>query len=144
MSHELNNSLAPMASLAHSALELVRRGQTERLPQILQTIEERARHLESFILGYARFAKLPTPQLEPVAWHSLIAGLQVQHHFTVPDPLPTELAWMDRAQIEQALQNLVRNAQESGSAPEQVGLSVRRLGSDIVVSARPEVPCLPA
>ncbi|WP_275944331.1 PAS domain-containing sensor histidine kinase [Massilia sp. Dwa41.01b] len=34
ISHELNNSLAPLASLAHSGAELVRRGQTERLPQI--------------------------------------------------------------------------------------------------------------
>jgi hypothetical protein len=64
ISHELNNSLAPLTSLAHSGAELVRRGQTERLPQILQTIGERTRHLESFILGYARFAKLPTPRLE--------------------------------------------------------------------------------
>ena len=66
ISHELNNSLAPLASLAHSGAELVRRGQTERLPQILETIEERTRHLESFILGYARFAKLPTPRIEAV------------------------------------------------------------------------------
>jgi two-component system nitrogen regulation sensor histidine kinase NtrY len=33
ISHELNNSLAPLTSLAHSGAELVRRGQTERLPQ---------------------------------------------------------------------------------------------------------------
>jgi two-component system nitrogen regulation sensor histidine kinase NtrY len=44
----------------------VRRGQTERLPQILETIGERTRHLESFILGYARFAKLPTPRIDAV------------------------------------------------------------------------------
>ncbi len=133
MSHELNNSLAPMASLAHSALELVRRGQTERLPHILQTIEERARHLEGFILGYARFAKLPTPHLESVQWQALIAGLQAQHHFALPDVLPTEPAWMDRAQMEQALQNLVRNAHESGSAPEQVQMGVRRMSDGFLV-----------
>ena len=115
MSHELNNSLAPMASLAHSALELVRRGQTERLPHILQTIEERARHLES------------------VQWQALIGGLQAQHHFAVPDVLPTEPAWMDRAQMEQALQNLVRNAHESGSAPEQVQMGVRRMSDGFLV-----------
>ena len=49
ISHELNNSLAPVASLAHSGGELVRRGQHEKLPGIFTTIEERARHLEGFI-----------------------------------------------------------------------------------------------
>ena len=136
MSHELNNSLAPMASLAHSALELIRREQIERLPHILQTIEERARHLESFILGYARFAKLPTPHLEPVVWQTLVAGLQAQHHFAVPDALPAEPVWIDRAQMEQAVQNLVRNAHESGSSPEQVQLGVRRMSDGFLLEVR--------
>ena len=43
ISHELNNSLAPVASLAHSGAELTRRGQTARLESIFATIEERAR-----------------------------------------------------------------------------------------------------
>ena len=64
ISHELNNSLAPIASLAHSGAELVRRGQYERLPNALATIEDRARHLEGFIRDYARFAKLPAPRVE--------------------------------------------------------------------------------
>jgi two-component system nitrogen regulation sensor histidine kinase NtrY len=81
ISHELNNSLAPLASLAHSGAELVRRGQTERLPQILETIGERTRHLESFILGYARFAKLPTPRLERCAWPAFVARLASQVAF---------------------------------------------------------------
>src|SRR3546814_2561316 len=68
ISHELNNSLAPIASLAHSGAELLRRGQHERLPTALATIEERARHLEGFIRDYARFAKLPSPRLQPVEW----------------------------------------------------------------------------
>ncbi|HEY0659789.1 MAG TPA: ATP-binding protein, partial [Lysobacter sp.] len=72
ISHELNNSLAPIASLAHSGAELLRRGQHERLPTALATIEERARHLEGFIRGYARFAKLPAPRCEPLEWARFI------------------------------------------------------------------------
>jgi nitrogen fixation/metabolism regulation signal transduction histidine kinase len=56
ISHELNNSLAPVASLAHSGAELVRRGQHDKLPGVFTVIEERARHLEGFIRDYARFA----------------------------------------------------------------------------------------
>ena len=127
ISHELNNSLAPLASLAHSGAELVRRGQTERLPQILQTIGERTRHLESFILGYARFAKLPTPRIAPVAWTDLAMGLAAQVTFRLDGALPPEPARVDRAQIEQALLNLLKNAHESGSHPSQVELRVRRV-----------------
>jgi nitrogen fixation/metabolism regulation signal transduction histidine kinase len=131
ISHELNNSLAPLASLAHSGAELVRRGQTERLPQILETIGERTRHLESFILGYARFAKLPSPRLEPVAWDELVARLAGQVRFKLVGELPPEPALVDTAQLEQALLNLLKNAHESGSRPEQVELHVRRV-QDVV------------
>ena len=127
ISHELNNSLAPLASLAHSGTELVRRGQTERLPQILQTIGERTRHLESFILGYARFAKLPAPRLEAVPWADIIAGLAGQVEFRIKGELPESPAHIDRAQMEQALLNLLKNAHESGSRAEDVELQIRRI-----------------
>jgi signal transduction histidine kinase len=127
ISHELNNSLAPLTSLAHSGAELVRRGQTERLPQILETIGERTRHLESFILGYARFAKLPSPRLEACSWDAFLARLASQVQFKQGGALPPEPAHLDPAQIEQALLNLLKNAHESGSPPQDVELHVRRV-----------------
>ncbi|NRR32137.1 PAS domain-containing sensor histidine kinase [Oxalobacteraceae bacterium] len=126
ISHELNNSLAPLSSLAHSGAELVRRGQTERLPQILDTIAERTRHLESFILGYARFAKLPSPRLETQHWQPFVARLADQLSFTLAGSLPLEAAAFDTAQLEQALLNLLKNAHESGSPAEAVCLELRR------------------
>ena len=127
ISHELNNSLAPVASLAHSGAELTRRGQTARLESIFATIEERARHLEGFIQGYARFAKLPTPRLEPLSWPLFVERLRSQVAFRVDGDLPDEPARLDRAQMEQALLNLLKNAHESGSAPDDVTLRIRRL-----------------
>ena len=128
ISHELNNSLAPIASLAHSGAELLRRGQLERLPAALGTIEERARHLEGFIRDYARFAKLPAPRLKPVAWKRFVEQLRSQVEFRVEGVLDDRVGRFDQAQLEQALLNLLRNAHESGSAPEQVALAVRRTG----------------
>jgi nitrogen fixation/metabolism regulation signal transduction histidine kinase len=127
ISHELNNSLAPLTSLAHSGAELVRRGQTERLPQILGTIEERTRHLENFILGYARFAKLPTPRLETQHWQGFLTQLSEQVIFKQIGEAPAEPCAFDPAQLEQALLNLLKNAHESGSPADEVGLEVRRL-----------------
>ncbi|MEO7064533.1 MAG: HAMP domain-containing protein, partial [Dokdonella sp.] len=66
ISHELNNSLAPIRSLSHSGRELAKLGDSRRLGVVFDTIEERTHHLERFIQGYARFAKLPSPRPEAV------------------------------------------------------------------------------
>jgi two-component system nitrogen regulation sensor histidine kinase NtrY len=126
ISHELNNSLAPVASLAHSGGELTRRGSHDKLPSIFATIEERARHLEGFIRGYAHFAKLPLPRVEAIAWPEFVARLRSQIPFEVDGALPDGLARFDIAQMEQALLNLLKNAHESGSAEGEVCLRVRQ------------------
>ena len=127
ISHELNNSLAPIASLAHSGTELLRRGQYERLPSALATIEERARHLEGLIRDYARFAKLPAPRLEPVEWQRFVAQLRTQVEFVTELHPADGIARVDAAQLEQALINLLKNAHESGTQASEVRLSVRRI-----------------
>ena len=126
ISHELNNSLAPIASLAHSGAELLRRGQYEKLPVALATIEERARHLEGFIRDYARFAKLPAPRVEAVEWPRFLAQLRSQVAFK-GDIDVDGVGRFDVAQMEQALLNLLKNAHESGSNHEDVELVLRRL-----------------
>ncbi len=132
ISHELNNSLAPISSLAHSGAELARRGQTERLPQVFQSIGERARHLHEFLAGYASVAKLPLPRLARVSWADFMAHLMSQQAFELEGTLPEEDASFDRAQVEQALINLLKNAHEasqgSGAAAD-VRLSVQRQGA---------------
>jgi two-component system nitrogen regulation sensor histidine kinase NtrY len=133
ISHELNNSLAPVASLAHSGSELLRRGTHDQLPKIFQTIAERARHLEQFIQGYARFAKLPTPRPEPTAWPDFVERLRSHIAFQVDGPLPDTRALVDPAQLEQALVNLLRNAHESGSPAGDIQLRVRRLATAIAI-----------
>ncbi|MBK0394857.1 sensor histidine kinase [Ramlibacter algicola] len=133
LSHELNNSLAPAASLARSGAELLRRGQPERLPEIFRTIEERTSHLQGFIEGYARFAKLPTPRLEDVAWDTLVGSLQAQVPFQLVGALPAEPVRADAGQVEQALLNLLKNAHESGSPPSDIALAVRRAGDALAI-----------
>jgi two-component system nitrogen regulation sensor histidine kinase NtrY len=140
ISHELNNSLAPLTSLAHSGAELVRRGQTARLPQILATIEERSRHLESFILGYARFAKLPAPRPEWQDWGAFVGHLAAQVEFALAGALPAEPAAFDAAQLEQALLNLLKNAHESGSPAGAVRLAVRRLQDGLRIEVQDRGP----
>lgn len=127
ISHELNNSLAPIASLAHSSSELLRRGQSERVPQALAVIEERARHLESFLRDYARFAKLPAPQRVPLRWGDVLDHLRQQIAFEHDGHHADDTVRMDAGQMQQAMLNLLKNAHESGSTPADIVLSLRRL-----------------
>jgi len=124
ISHELNNSLAPISSLAHTGAELARRGDLERLPGVFATIGERARHLHGFLDGYARFAKLPAPRLERVDLAAFLDGLAAQSGFRQVGELPREAGLFDAAQIEQALINLLKNAHEAGGPDGEVTLTV--------------------
>ena len=136
ISHELNNSLAPVASLAHSGGELVKRGQYDKLAGVFGMIEERARHLEGFIRGYARFAKLPMPQLAGHEWAPFVARLRSQIDFVLEGALPQAPARFDAAQLEQALLNLLKNAHEAGGPAQAVTLSIRQLGEAIRIEVR--------
>jgi two-component system, NtrC family, nitrogen regulation sensor histidine kinase NtrY len=133
LSHELNNSLAPIASLAHSGAELVRREQYQRLEEIFGTIENRARHLEGFIRDYAHFAKLPNPHLEAIDWKLFIGRLNSQISFTIEGELPSSYAQLDAAQLEQALINVLKNAAESGTTAEEIKLSVRHINQYVLI-----------
>jgi nitrogen fixation/metabolism regulation signal transduction histidine kinase len=136
IAHELNNSLAPITSLAHSGRELTGAPDPGRLERVFSTIEERASHLATFIDGYARFAKLPRPRPAPVEWGPLIAGLKDSLSFRVQQPLPARPAWIDAPQVEQVLINLIKNAIESGSPEDEVTLSVAERNGGVTVEVR--------
>ncbi|HVC01646.1 MAG TPA: ATP-binding protein [Steroidobacteraceae bacterium] len=130
LSHELNNSLGPIASLAHSGAEVTRRGETDNLAVVFAAIGERAAHLHQFISGYAAFARLPAPRLEPVEWSTLLAELGRQQPCRVAAPLPAEPGWFDRSQLEQALINLLKNAHEAGGPSADVEIAVNLSGDE--------------
>jgi len=122
--HELNNSLAPISSLAHSGALVLDNPNREKLGEIFATIEERSNHLKSFIDGYARFAKLPQPKIEDVDWSEFLHSLQQTVPFTLAGEWPELTGRFDPVQIEQVLINLLKNAQESGSAQADILLQV--------------------
>jgi nitrogen fixation/metabolism regulation signal transduction histidine kinase len=136
ISHELNNSLGPIRSLSHSGREFAKKGDLSRLSTVFATIEERTHHLETFTQGYARFAKLPQPRPEYVAWQPLLDALQHNYTFTLSGAPPATPGWFDRAQVEQVLINLLKNAHESGSAADAIELIVSQRGRDLRIEVR--------
>ncbi|ASF15498.1 HAMP domain-containing protein [Shewanella sp. LC6] len=125
ISHELNNSVAPIASMVNSGRLLTKDLDNPKLKLIFDTIESRTNHLSQFIFNYARFAKLPLPQRRQVAWQQLIEHLTQHYPFTLANELPAEMGYFDQGQMEQVLLNLLKNAHESGSDPDEVMLTIR-------------------
>ncbi len=140
MSHELNNSLAPISSLAHSGAELARRGQIERLEGVFNSIGGRAKHLHQFLSGYAGFAKLPLPLPAAVAWHGFLAGLSAHCQFTLEGEPPGLDGFFDAGQIEQALINLIKNAHEAGGPAKDVSLNLRLDSQNLVMTVADRGP----
>ena len=124
ISHELNNSLAPISSLAHSGRLAVQAQRHDLLDDIFVTIEERSARLKQFLENYARFAKLPQPRKADVDWAAFLARLgRTVSYRPVGDP-PMQPSRFDAAQIEQVLINLLKNAHESGGPADEVRLAV--------------------
>jgi two-component system nitrogen regulation sensor histidine kinase NtrY len=117
LGHELNNSLAPIKSIAGSLESLVKRDPLpsdwrEDTSRGLSIIATRSEGLSRFMGAYARLAKLPRPQLAPVeigVWIRQVAGLE--QRISVALHAGPELTIRgDRDQLDQLLINLLRNA----------------------------------
>jgi nitrogen fixation/metabolism regulation signal transduction histidine kinase len=117
LGHEMNNSLAPIKSLAGSLENLLRR---EPMPKDwkedaesgLRSIGSRADSLSRFMQAYTRLAKLPPPQMEDVDLGELVrrvVNLEPRLKVQIVSG-PTLQIRADAAQIEQVLINLVHNA----------------------------------
>ena len=126
MAHELNNSLAPITSMVHSARILARGAAEEtKLGVVFDTVSERAEHLRSFLEGFAQFARLPAPRKVDVEWHRFLEGLRtLWPSLQIEGDVPTTKGWFDTAQIQQVLINLLKNAEEAGGPENSVVLVV--------------------
>jgi len=125
MSHEINNTLAPVASLARSAASLLERPEARpRLAEALAVIEERADHLRSFLDGYARLARLPPPAKRELAWAPLLDELVRLYPFTPHLDPRAPAGWGDPGQLQQVLLNLLKNAHEAGGLAEEIALEI--------------------
>jgi nitrogen fixation/metabolism regulation signal transduction histidine kinase len=120
LGHELNNSLAPIKSIAGSLESILAR---QPLPEDwlddvtrgLKVIHSRSDSLTRFVGAYARLAKLPRPQLQP-----LVVGECVQRAVSLEtrvavdvQPGPEAAIQGDPDQLEQVLINLLRNATDA-------------------------------
>lgn len=128
ISHEVNNSLAPITSLCQTLDGILDRSPdtegTEMLRDGLSLIGDRARGLKSFISVYARIARLPEPRKAIFPVQRLvekIAGIFVADGVVIEGEVPQIELLGDQVHLEQVLINLVRNAVQSRQAAEPHG-----------------------
>jgi two-component system nitrogen regulation sensor histidine kinase NtrY len=151
LGHELNNSLAPIQSIAGSLQQIAANPDPPPdwrtdLRQGLAVIASRAEALSRFTTAYARLARLPPPSLAPVAVETLakrVAGLETRLGVGVIPGPPVTIA-ADPDQLEQLLINLVKNAADAALETRGgVAIGWRRLGDGVEIWVADDGPGLP-
>jgi two-component system nitrogen regulation sensor histidine kinase NtrY len=151
LGHEMNNSLAPVKSVAESLESLLGRPQLPRdwredMARGLALIAARADGLSRFMNAYAQLARLPPPKRRPVevgAWIRRAAGLETRLAVGVL-PGPEVTIGADPDQLEQLLINLVRNAVDAAlETGGSVRLGWQRNGGFVEVVIEDEGPGVP-
>src|SRR5262245_49772645 len=116
LSHEINNSLTPIKSIAHSLRRIVDRApefqRTAEVQQGLSLIEERSGALGRFLRSYAQLARLPKPNPRLVDVPEMVTRIvELEKRLPVAvHPSPSVRVSADSDQIEQLLINVIRNA----------------------------------
>jgi len=133
ISHELNNSLGPISSMLHSGKILSENLEEARLARVFSTIDERIKHLSDFVQGYGKFAKLPEPKVQANDWHMVLSKLKSQWQF-IDLSEQGETVYADPVQLEQLLINLLKNAHESGSKPDEICIKLEQRQSESCIT----------
>ena len=124
LGHEINNSLAPIKSIAASlrgrlAATVAEEGRDD-FERGLEVIENRSESLNRFLQAYRQLMGLPAPRLAAVKLSKLVhrvVQLETRLHVMVTHSEELILT-IDADQIQQALINLIRNAAEAALGPD--------------------------
>jgi two-component system, NtrC family, nitrogen regulation sensor histidine kinase NtrY len=115
LTHELNNSLAPIKAIASSLEQTIAANVdpaewSDDARRGFGIISSRAEALTRFTQAYARVARLPAPQLAPVALGTIVARVAGLAPRVSIETGPELVLQADADQLEQALINIVQNA----------------------------------
>jgi nitrogen fixation/metabolism regulation signal transduction histidine kinase len=150
LGHELNNSLAPIKSIAGSLETILSRQPlpddwSDDMRRGLGVISSRSESLTRFVGAYARLAKLPRPQLQPLGVGDAVkraASFETRLPVEV-EPGPHAVVQGDPDQLEQVLINLLRNAADASLVTGgEVRAGWQREGAVIEIWVRDQGPGL--
>ncbi len=146
LGHEVNNSLAPIKSVAQSLRSRLAASPSAEadVARGLDLIAARAEALARLMGAYARLARLPAPRPEPLevaAWVRRVAALETRLPVSV-EPGPATMIAADGDQLDQLLINLVTNAADAvlASSGSRVEVGWRRAAGHVEVVVRDDGP----
>jgi two-component system, NtrC family, nitrogen regulation sensor histidine kinase NtrY len=117
LGHEINNSLAPIKSIAGTLRTQLISGVAtdEDLDRGLHIVETRAESLHRFVQAYRQLAQLPPPRLQKTSLAPLLERTLALEQRLSAEIIggPEVTLTIDPDQMEQMLINLVRNAVEA-------------------------------
>jgi nitrogen fixation/metabolism regulation signal transduction histidine kinase len=117
LGHEINNSLAPIKSIAGTLRTQLISGVAtdEDLDRGLHIVETRAESLHRFVQAYRQLAQLPPPRLQKTSLAPLLERTLALEQRLSAEIVggPEVTLTIDPDQVEQMLINLVRNAVEA-------------------------------
>ncbi len=129
LSHEINNSLAPLKSFSDSLQSQIEQRETDaelkkELLDAMSVIGKRADAMASFVQSYHELAKLPEPDKESLDFRQLVEGL-TKFFPTASISLvgDSTMVRVDGGQLEQVLINLIKNAVEASAAESAIEIA---------------------
>ena len=152
LSHEINNSLTPIKSIAHSIKRMLSRvpdlPRASEIQDGLNLIETRSGSLGRFLRAYAQLARLPKPQTREVQVTPLVHRVaELENRLPVKLKGTEELEiTADPDQLEQLLINIIRNAVDAtieAGAGGGVAIDWKQADGALQVTIDDEGPGLP-
>ena len=135
LTHEIMNSVTPIASLSETLLPLVRTEcRSEEIPEGLEAIRHSSKGLLAFVENYRRFTRIPTPNpalfyVKPFLTHALKVAEHQAAAASIAFRLQVEpedlLLYADEALITQVVTNLLKNAEEALAGQPNGEINVR-------------------
>jgi two-component system, NtrC family, nitrogen regulation sensor histidine kinase NtrY len=124
LSHEIMNSVTPIASLSQSAADMLKSADPDNMADIVQAMEviqKRSKGLLTFTENYRKLTKIPQVQLQHIALEPFLHQILTLFKHEVPKRVQLDLQFFrpnmqitgDPTLLEQVLINLIKNALEA-------------------------------
>jgi nitrogen fixation/metabolism regulation signal transduction histidine kinase len=133
--HEVRNSLTPIYSLSNALADTHK--SDDATHQALMVIANRSKSLQEFVNNTTKLSDIAQPQPSNIELHQLLhdcCSLIGIFDYSINSEINSNSVNADKAQLEQVLINLLKNAQESTEKQESIQISINQSEDGIIIA----------